>query len=134
MIDIDGIDHLKMINICLGELEEAHKKKDEKEFEEKFSSLSFQVGIILGKLSRLKKLEEIAKDESLLEIGRLEVENILVMMRDARISAFNRNNGIVIKEKDGKESSVIRMGPETCIQIGLQAIAHHLSRKEKNGK
>jgi hypothetical protein len=34
-----------------------------------------------------------------------------------------RNNGLVIKERDGTDSTVIRFGPEDALKIGLRAIA-----------
>lgn len=67
-------------------------------------------------------LLQIAKNNELLEIGRLKVESALIELRDARISMM-RNNGLVIKEKDGTPSVHIRLGPEDCIRIGLMAIA-----------
>lgn len=73
------------------------------------------------------KLEDIANNEELLEIGRLSVENELIQLRNLRIFQI-RNNGLVIKEEDGTGSNVIRFGPETCLKIGLQAIAKHLSK------
>ena len=69
------------------------------------------------------KLEEIAQDRALLEVGRKAVEDVLIEWRDSRISMFNRGNGLVIREKDGKDSHIIRMGPEDAIRIGLEAIA-----------
>ncbi|KKM24920.1 hypothetical protein LCGC14_1600140, partial [marine sediment metagenome] len=67
------------------------------------------------------KLEEIAQDRALLEVGRKAVEDVLIEWRDSRISMFNRGNGLVIREKDGKDSHIIRMGPEDAIRIGLEA-------------
>ncbi len=73
--------------------------------------------------STVAALNEIAEDRDLLEIGRKAVEDVLVDWRDSRISMFARGNGLVIREKDGKGSSTIRMGPEDAIRIGLKAIA-----------
>lgn len=74
-------------------------------------------------------LEEISESNELLEIGRQAVEAALIEWRDNRLSEFMRRNGLVIREKDGTESSVIRFGPETAIRIGLKAIAKHLEEK-----
>ena len=74
-------------------------------------------------------LKEIAENEELLEIGRLAVEKTLIEWRDNRLSEFMRNNGCVVKEKDGTDSHIIRFGPETCIAIGLRAIAEHIDSK-----
>lgn len=75
------------------------------------------------------KLSEIAKDEGLLEVGRKAIEDSLVELRDLRISVL-RNNGLVIKERDGQNSSVIRMGPEDALRIGLSAIVKYLEKGE----
>jgi len=77
-----------------------------------------------------KLLESIAEDDRLLEIARKEIEDVLVKMRDGRLSMLNRNNGLVIRERDGKDSDIIRLGPEDAVRIGLQAIAKHLAKQE----
>jgi len=68
-------------------------------------------------------LEKIALDDELLEIGRKAIEDQLIEWRDSRLSEFNRGNGLVIRERDGSDSSVIRFGPETALRLGLLAIA-----------
>lgn len=73
------------------------------------------------------KINEIAENEDLLEIGRKAIEETLLEWRDSRLSEFTRGNGLVIREKDGSDSSIIRFGPETALSIGLKAIAKHLS-------
>lgn len=55
------------------------------------------------------------------EAARKAVEDVLIEFRDARISQL-RNNGLVIREKDGGASSIIRLGPEDAVRIGLEAI------------
>jgi len=70
-------------------------------------------------------LESIINDPALLEIGRQAVEKALKEFRDDRIS-MPRGNGLVIREKDGSPSSIIRFGPEHCLKIGLTAITEHL--------
>lgn len=75
----------------------------------------------------MPKLSEIADDEALLEIGRKAVEDALIEFRDSRMGEFCRGNGLVIRERDGKPSTIIRFGPETALRIGLKAIAAHLS-------
>jgi len=59
-------------------------------------------------------------DEAL-EIGRRAVEDELVELRDARIAQL-RNNGLVVKERDGSPSDIIRLGPEDALRIGLRAM------------
>lgn len=56
-----------------------------------------------------------------LETMKLAVEDELVYRRDHRISVL-RNNGLCIKERDGTPSSLIRMGFEESIIIGLKAL------------
>lgn len=75
------------------------------------------------------KLEEIAENPELLEVGRKAIEATLVDWRESRLSEFMRGNGLVIREKDGSASSIIRFGPEAALKIGLKAIAEHLSSK-----
>lgn len=69
-------------------------------------------------------LENAAKDERLLEIGRLAVEDYLVKMRDVRLSMIGCNNGLVIKEQDGSDSHVIRASTIQALKIGLIAMAN----------
>lgn len=75
-------------------------------------------------------LKEIYEDKELLEVGRLAVQEVLLEWRDMRLSVM-RNNGLVIKEKDGKDSHIIRMGPEDAIRIGLEAIERHLAERAR---
>ena len=53
-------------------------------------------------------------------------------MRDSRIGIMGRNNGLVIKEKDGSASGTIRLGTETALKIGIEAIADHLERETES--
>lgn len=72
-------------------------------------------------------LRRLAVDSNLLwTVARRAVEDHLVEWRDERLSMPLRNNGLVIKEKDGTGSDVIRFGPETAVRIGLLALAEHL--------
>lgn len=57
------------------------------------------------------------------EIGRRAVEDLLVEMRDDRISVMGRNNGLVICERDGSPSDVIRLPIEAALKVGVRAIA-----------
>lgn len=67
-------------------------------------------------------IKALAEDPVLLEVGRRAVEDVLIDMRDSRMFTI-RNNGLVIKEKDGSESSIIRMGAENAVSLALRAIA-----------
>lgn len=57
------------------------------------------------------------------EIARKAIEDVLIDLRDSRISVLFRNNGLVVNESDGRASPIIRMGPETAVRIGIAAIA-----------
>lgn len=73
------------------------------------------------------KLQEIIDNDELLEVGRKAIEDTLVEWRDDRLSTPFRGNGLVIRESDGKDSHIIRFGPEIALRIGLKAIAEHLT-------
>lgn len=75
-------------------------------------------------------LSKIYEDTALLEVGRKAIEQTLIEWRDSRLSEFMRGNGLVIREKDGTDSSVIRFGPETALRIGLMAIEEHLKKDQ----
>ena len=62
------------------------------------------------------------------EIGRARVEAQLVEMRDARIGLIGRNNGLVIKEKDGSDSHTIRMGPEMALDVAIRAMLEEFEK------
>jgi len=68
-------------------------------------------------------------DSELLEIGRKAIEDVLIEWREGRLSELNRGNGLVVREKDGRDSSIIRFGPETALKIGLKAMGQALSNK-----
>jgi len=83
---------------------------------------------------KYQEINGIADDSELLEIGRKAVEDTLVDWRDNRLSMFNRHNGLVIREKDGKDSSIIRLGTEDALRIGLRAMAQHMDIKARQEK
>lgn len=56
------------------------------------------------------------------EIGRKAIEDELIKWRNGRISQCFRANGLVCREADGTESSIIRFGPEIALRIGLRAM------------
>lgn len=60
-------------------------------------------------------------NEEALEAARLAVEDVLVEFRDSRIGILNRGNGFVIREKDGQESSVMRLTTDAGLRIGIKA-------------
>lgn len=48
------------------------------------------------------------------------IEDTLVEFRDERISALTPANGLVIRERDGEPSSVIRLGTRDAVRKILQ--------------
>lgn len=78
-------------------------------------------------IRRAAVLRAIAEDPELLEIGRKAIEDTLVELRDSRIAILGRNNGLVIREADGRDSSMIRLGPEMALRIALEAMAKTLA-------
>jgi hypothetical protein len=75
--------------------------------------------------SNAATLRELSESDELLEIGRLAVEDELIEWRDSRLSTL-RENGLVIRERDGSPSNVIRFGSETAVKVALMAIAEYL--------
>lgn len=56
------------------------------------------------------------------EVARKAVEDMLIDWRDSRLSEPLRGNGLVIHERDGTASTVIRFGMETAMRVGMKAI------------
>lgn len=74
-------------------------------------------------------LRELSDDRELLwDVARRAIEDELIDWRDRGLSLLGRNNGLVVKYPDGSDSASIRMGPETAVRIGLQALADHLEK------
>lgn len=76
----------------------------------------------------LSKLTELLNNDGLMEVGRLAVEDMLVELRDSRLSC-NRNNGFCIREYDGSPSSVVRLPTESGIRIAIKAIIKKLEEE-----
>ena len=83
----------------------------------------------LGNKENAEFLYQLANNEELIEIARQKIEEVLIEWRDSRISQPLRGNGLVVREYDGQDSSIIRFGPETAMTLGLKAIADHLAVK-----
>jgi len=79
-------------------------------------------------------LLEIAGNPELMEVARKAIEDQLIDLRDARIANVGRRNGLVVYEKDGKPSNIIRMGPEHAFSLGLTAIVKHLAEQLEKTK
>lgn len=75
-------------------------------------------------------LREVAADKDLMfTVGRLAVEDELVDMRDRNMFML-RNNGLVIKNTDGSDSSLIRLPIEMAVKIALEAMADELEKND----
>lgn len=68
------------------------------------------------------RISEIYENDHLIEVGRKAVEDSLLHRRDARFSLLGYGNGLVVREKDGGESSIIRLSTGDAIVIALKAI------------
>lgn len=55
------------------------------------------------------------------EVARQAVEDALIDMRDAGMFILRRN-GLVVRDRDGSNSPIIRLSIEDALQIGLKAI------------
>lgn len=77
-------------------------------------------------MDHVEWLENVIRNDELIEVGRKAVEDTLVGFRDSRISILGRGNGLVIREASGELSGVIRLGTPEAIQIALRAISAHL--------
>jgi hypothetical protein len=67
-------------------------------------------------------IEELLNNPNAMEKARKAIEDTLVDLRDSRIGIIGRGNGLVIKEKDGTASSIIRLTTLDAIRIGLEAV------------
>jgi hypothetical protein len=71
----------------------------------------------------------LADDPEAMLAAHKAVEDVLIDLRDRRISVPSHGNGLVAREYDGKDSSIIRLGTREGIRIALQAIADHLETR-----
>jgi hypothetical protein len=69
-------------------------------------------------------------DPNALTAAHLAVEDELVEMRDARMFVLGPANGLIIKERDGSWSDVMRLGTRDALRIGIAA---YLDAVEKVG-
>ena len=68
-------------------------------------------------------LEALAADDAMMEVARKAIEKTLIEWRNRGLSELGRGNGLVVRSRNGKDSCIIRMGPELAMSIGLRAIA-----------
>jgi hypothetical protein len=72
---------------------------------------------------------EISLDPLALAAARRFVEDHLVEMRDCRLSAPG-GNGLVIRERDGTPSNVIRLSTRDALTLGIRAYLASLGASE----
>ena len=75
-------------------------------------------------------LRRLAQDPEALTAAHRALENQLISMRDSRIFLGPHANGLVVKEADGRSSSVIRIGTRAAVEMALKALAEHIETKE----
>lgn len=75
-------------------------------------------------------LRKLASEPELLEVARKAIADALADLRDRGVGV-RRSNGLVIKTKEGRDSDMIRMGPEVAVRIALCAIAERLEASER---
>lgn len=75
-------------------------------------------------------LRQIAAQVDLLKVGKTAVVLYLDMMRTNQMSLSpGINTGLVIADKDGTRSTIIRLGIADSLKIGLKAIADELDER-----
>lgn len=70
-------------------------------------------------------------DEDALTAAHLAVEDELINLRDRRIGILGRANGFVVREQDGTNSSIMRLGTRDGLRIAIEA---YLSAIPKNNE
>lgn len=66
-------------------------------------------------------------NDSAIEKGRRAIEDHVIAFRDARFSVLGCANGLVVNERDGAASSVIRCSTPDALRIGIKAMLDELS-------
>jgi hypothetical protein len=77
---------------------------------------------------RFAGYEDTQIDDDVIDCAALAVEDMLIWMRDNRISMLDAANGFVVREKDGSHGSVIRLGTKQGICIAVRAYLKALER------
>lgn len=71
-------------------------------------------------------------DDEALTAAHLAVEDQLIEMRDARLSVVGPRNGLVVNEKDGEPSPIMRLGTRQGLQVGIQAYLAAVNEKKES--
>lgn len=66
-------------------------------------------------------MSEIEIDEAALQRAHCAVEDVLIDFRDRRVGVIGPANGFIVKEFDGSESSIMRLGTRDGLRIGIKA-------------
>ncbi len=77
-----------------------------------------------------EKVRSLADDPEALLAAHISLEDLLVEMRDSRMWIGMPANGLVIRERDGSKSAIIRIGTREAVRLALIAIAFHLEKEE----
>lgn len=78
-------------------------------------------------------MPEIEIDAAALEVARKKVEDVLIDMRDSQISILGGGNGFVVREKDGSDSSIIRLSTAVGLSLGIKAYLGALAERGGEG-
>ncbi len=76
------------------------------------------------------ELRKLATDPKILKRIHLTIEDLLVEFRDSGIGLIGPANGLIIKEKDGSSSDVIRLDTRGAVRLTLKTLADILDEKE----
>lgn len=87
----------------------------------------------LGPLTLADELEGLAERPYLIDCACHEVETSLVDMRDDGTHVWCANYGLVIKDREGGDSCIIRMYFDEALRISLRRIAHQIRMQAKAG-
>jgi hypothetical protein len=60
-------------------------------------------------------------DERALQAAHIAIEDVLIEMRDSRLSVMGPANGWVVREKDGTASGIMRIGTRDGLRIAIKA-------------
>ena len=71
-------------------------------------------------------------DEELLTQAHLAIEDVLIELRDARVSVLGRANGFIIREKDGSPSLIMRLGTRDGLRIAIKAYLKAANERRQN--
>ncbi len=77
-----------------------------------------------------EKVRSLADNPEALLAAHISLEDLLVDMRDSRMCLGMPANGLVIRERDGSDSVIIRIGTRDAVRFALIAIADHLEKEE----